>query len=140
MRADWGQVRNICNAAWRAAPQVDEPRLPEVRGDWRKGFGGDAGNFGEEGEEARVGLVRGEGADCGARNGAELFDSGDDFLEARDRSARERFTFENDGEAAVEFAFDFDGFGVLIRAAEKEVADAVGEACGFCGVGVGLHA
>ena len=53
----------------------------------RKRFGGDASYFGEKGQEARVGLVRGEGADRGARNGAELFESGDDFLEARNRGA-----------------------------------------------------
>jgi hypothetical protein len=82
-------------------------------------------------------LVRGEGADGGARDGAEFFESGDDFFEARNCGARERFAFEDYGEATVEIAFDFDGFGVLIGAAEEEVADAVGEAGGFCRVSGG---
>src|SRR4029077_7628709 len=39
-------------------------------------------------------------------------------------------------------AFDFDGFGVLISTAEKEVADAVGEGGAWCEVSTGaaLHA
>src|ERR1700687_3831112 len=31
LRAATGQAQNICRAAWRAAPQVEEPRLPAVR-------------------------------------------------------------------------------------------------------------
>jgi hypothetical protein len=81
--------------------------------------------------------MRGEGADGGARDGAELFERGDNFFQTRDCGARERFAFEYYGEAAVEIAFDFDGLGVLISTAEEEVADSVGDAGGFCEVGAG---
>jgi hypothetical protein len=101
-------------------------------GDQREGIHGDAGYLGQKVEQSRVGLVGGEGADGGAWDGAELFEGGDYFFEARDCGAGEGFAFEDDGEAAVGFAFDFDGVGILIGAAEEEIANAVGKAGGFC--------
>ena len=62
----------------------------------------------------------------------QFLESRDNFFQPRNRRARQRFPFENHSEAAVEFAFDLHRFGILIGAAEKKIANPIGEASRFC--------
>src|SRR5713101_4672621 len=94
-------------------------------GDRRKSAGGNAALLGEQGHEARVRLVRRKIADGAARDAAAQLDGCENFFHAGDRRARKGFAVELHGEAAILRIADLDGAGVLARAAEEELTEAV---------------
>src|SRR5260370_22537662 len=94
-------------------------------GDRGKSGEGNAALLGEQGNEARVRLVRRKTADGTARDAAAQLNGGNNFFQAGDRRARKGFTIELHGETAILRIADVDCGSVLSRTAEEEFTEAI---------------
>src|SRR5258708_17554494 len=93
-------------------------------GNRRKSAEGNAALLGEQGNEARVRLVRRKTADGAARDAAAQLNGGNNFFQAGDRRAGKCFAVELHGETAILRIADLDSGSVLARTAEEEFTDA----------------
>src|SRR5258708_8491940 len=94
-------------------------------GDCRKSAEGNAALLGEQGNEARVRLVRRKTADGAARDAAAQLNGGNNFFQAGDRRAGKCFAVELHGETALPPIADLDSGHVLAPPAEEEITAAI---------------
>ncbi len=96
--------------------------IPGVARNGRKFFQRHATLLGEQGDESRVRLMRGEASHSRAGNTAAELDGVENFFEARDGRAGEGLAVEVHIEAASRSIIDSNGRGILPGAAEEEFA------------------